>query len=111
MQKTAVPTSLLSKLTLLSFVLLATGACTTTRPSVEYVLAREAFNAAKDSESARFAPGYYHKAEETFRRGVQAYQERYFDEAIENFKASRLFAERAENAAHIQRSKSGEDTP
>ncbi|MDZ4678079.1 MAG: DUF4398 domain-containing protein [Oligoflexia bacterium] len=76
---------------------------------MEYVLAREAFMAAREGESARYAPGYYHKAEESYRRGVQAYQDQSYNEAVDEFIQARLYAEKAENAAHIQRQKSGDE--
>ncbi|MCC6277509.1 MAG: DUF4398 domain-containing protein [Oligoflexia bacterium] len=108
MRKIAAPTSWLSKALVLIIATFAL-ACATARPSVEFVLAREALQAAKESESARVAPGHYHKAEEAFRRGVQAYQQRAFDESVEYFKESRINSEKAENASHLQRFKTGEE--
>jgi hypothetical protein len=90
-------------------LMMALGGCAHKRPSMEYVLAREAFMAAREGESARYAPGYYHKAEESYRRGVQAYNEQSYDEAVEEFESARIFAEKAENAAHIQRQKTGDE--
>jgi hypothetical protein len=89
-------------------LILFTG-CSHARPSVELVLAREAFNAAKEVESARYAPGFYHKAEEAYRAGLQLYTDREYSTAIDEFRAARYNAERAENAARIQRAKSGEE--
>ncbi len=93
---------------LLVVLLLACG-CATLRPNVELVLAREAFTAAKDAESARYAPGYYHKAEEAYRAGMKHYEDQEYAKAIEEFKNARLNAEKAENAARIQRQRSGEE--
>ena len=83
--------------------------CATERPNVHLVLAREAFTAAKEVESARYAPGYYHKAEESYRRGMNAYQEGKMGEAVKEFKNSKVYAEKAENAARIQRQKQGDE--
>lgn len=85
------------------------ASCSTARPSVELVLAREAFLSAKEVESARYAPGYYHKAEEAYRAGMQQYNDKNYGDAIEEFRAARFNAEKAENAARIQRLKSGEE--
>jgi hypothetical protein len=85
------------------------AACSHTRPSVELVLAREAFNAAKEVESARYAPGFYHKAEEAYRAGLQLYADREYSGAVDEFRAARYNAERAENSARIQRQKSGDE--
>lgn len=87
------------------------SACTTTRPNLDYVLARQAFQSAKDVDSARYAPGFYHKAEESYRRGVTAYDARYYDEAIKEFRAAKSFSEKAENIARVQKQKAGEESP
>src|SRR5205814_1150247 len=68
--------SLLPPLLLLVFLL---PSCATSRPNVELVLAREAFTAAKEVESARYAPGSFHKAEEAFRHGMAYYNEHSYD--------------------------------
>lgn len=79
------------------------------RPTYEYVLARQAYEAAKETESARYAPGFYHRAEEAYRRGVSRYDERNYDEAVIEFKAARDYSEKAENSTRIQRKKAGDE--
>jgi hypothetical protein len=45
-------------------------ACVTTKPPVdEYALARAAIEAAQNVQSARHSPGYWHQAEEAYRKG------------------------------------------
>ena len=88
---------------------IALGACVHGRPSVEYVLAQQAFLAAKEVDAAKYSPSFYHKAEESYRRGVNLFNDRQYDEAIEEFQQAKSFAERAENAARAQRQKTGDE--
>lgn len=92
---------------LLGFALSLVG-CSTTPPIAEYTLARTAVNYALESEAARFAPGFWHEAEEAFRRGEYNFQKKDFAEAKEEFLLAKTFAERAENFAKLQKFKSGE---
>ena len=95
------------KILIVSSLLL--GACVTTRPNVDLVLAREAFNAASEVDAAKYSPANYHKAEEAYRKAMLAYTNRDYDEAIENFKLARTYSERAENSSRAQRQKVGEE--
>jgi TolA-binding protein len=85
------------------------AACSIDRPNPELVTAREAFAAATEVDSAKYAPANYHKAEETYRRAMGLYKEQRYKDAIKEFRLARSYAERAENAARIQRQKSGEE--
>lgn len=92
----------------LSFCFLSAG-CVTTVPSIDYVLARQAFSAAKAVDAARYSPSNYHKAEEAYRRGMNRYRARDYEKAMGYFRRAKRYAERAENAARIQRHRSGEE--
>lgn len=91
--------------------LVVPGCVTVKIPVEEYNLARAAVNAARDTEAARFAPGLWHKAEESYKRAQHFYKDRRYKEAQELFVEARLNAERAENAARVARFQSGEVTP
>jgi hypothetical protein len=100
--------AVLPQILLSLFILISVG-CATAHPSVDFALAREAFNAAKEVEAARYAPGYFHKAEESFHAGERAYKEKDFNNAIEEFRQAKRFAEKAENIARLQRQKAGDE--
>ena len=85
--------------------------CATTPPLDEYTLARTALEAAKEQDSARYAPSYFHQAEEQFREGEAKFKNHDYREAEENFIQARQFAEKAENASRAQKYKSGEVGP
>lgn len=89
------------------FLLLLVG-CTTTAPLEEYTLARTAFEAAQEQQASRYAPSYFHQAEEAFREGERLYRDETYKEAEEAFLKAKTFAEKAENTARIQRFKKGE---
>lgn len=87
----------------------ALSACQTPRPHLPMVLAREALQSAKEVDAPRYAPGFYFKAEEALRNGMNLYNEKVYGEAISKFNAAKEYAEKAENSARIQRQKSGEE--
>ena len=93
-------------LALLNFLILG---CTTPHPTLDYVLAREAFSAAKEVDAARYAPAYYHKAEESFRLAERNYRDHLYDEAIEEFNAAKSYSEKAENVSRVLRQKAGDE--
>lgn len=72
-------------------------------------MAREAFNSAKEVDAARYSPGYFHKAEENYRSGEKNYRDHLYGEASEDFKAAKIYSEKAENASRVQRQKSGDE--
>ena len=84
-------------------------ACVTTPPPVEeYTLARAAIDAAKAVESARYSPGFWHSAEESYRRAQTLFEDQDYVEARKEFVRARLAAEKAENSARLIRQKNGE---
>lgn len=97
------------KLAGLASICAALAGCTVERPNPDYVLAREAFNAAEEVDAAKYAPANFHKSEEAYRKALQLYQQRNYKDAIRDFKLARAYAERAELAARIQRQKAGEE--
>ncbi|PWU15307.1 MAG: hypothetical protein C5B49_12030 [Bdellovibrio sp.] len=90
----------------LPFVL--SGCISIPAPIEEYALARAAMDGAKSVDAARFAPGYYHRALEAYSKAEVLYEQREYQDAKELFNHSRIDFEKAENAAHVQRKKSGE---
>lgn len=90
-----------------SFCLFA--ACATTPPPLEdYALARSAIEAAKGVESARYSPGFWHQAEESYRRAQSLFESEDYTEARKEFIRARVAAEKAENSARLIRQKNGE---
>jgi hypothetical protein len=98
---------------MIKFVLLAgfflLGACATAKPHLPLVLAREALTSAKEVDSARYAPGFFFKAEEAYRSAMTLYNEKSYGAAVDKFNAAKDFAEKAENSARLQRQKSGDE--
>ena len=84
-----------------------TTSCVTNIPVDQYVLARAAYDAARDADSARYAPGLWYKAEEAYKRGQRQFKERDYSAATETFDEARYIAERAENAARLARDQAG----
>lgn len=102
------PESMKSWVGVLFTLLFLIGCATTPPPVEEYTLARAAIEAAKAVESARYSPGYWHQAEESYRRAQSFYKEREFAEAKTEFVKARMAAEKAENSARLIRQKNGE---
>lgn len=92
-------------------VFLFIGACSSNPPVEDYALARTALEAARDKDAARYAPNYWHRAEEAYRKGEQNFINHEYKIAEELFVEAKLFAEKAENAARLQKHKSGEFSP
>ena len=80
-------------------------------PYEEYTMARTAVRAAQDVDAARFAVGFWNKAEENYRLGQRAWKEAEFEEARTRFKRAQEFAERAENATRLKKFQSGDSFP
>lgn len=96
-----------SKLLLVSIFFIVLG-CVSTPPYEEYTLAREALRAAEESDSAKYSPAFWLKAEATYRDAEQAYQNNQFDLARQKFNAARVLAERAENQTRLKKFESGD---
>lgn len=84
------------------------GCVTTPPPTEDYTLARAAMDAAKAVEAARYSPGYWHQAEESYRHAETLYQDHEYSAAQKEFVKARLAAEKAENSARLIRQKNGE---
>ncbi len=83
--------------------------CQTVEPPLEeWVLARAAVDAAKAVQAAKYSPGYWHQAEEFYKRARILYKEESFEDAKIEFAAARKAAEKAENSARLKRLQSGE---
>lgn len=77
-------------------------------PIEEYSLARAAMEAARSVQAARHSAGYWHQAEEAYRKGRVYYDDRDYAKAKEQFVRARLAAERAENSARLIRQRTGD---
>lgn len=84
------------------------GCQTVPAPLDDYALARSAIDAARAVQAARHSPGYWHQAEEAYRKGRIFYIDREYEKAKEFFVKARVAAERAENSARLIRQKSGD---
>lgn len=97
----------LSRTLILVFFLFSVG-CTTKPPIIEFTIARSAVESAKNVSAARYAPALWHKAEQSYRKGEEFFREEQYKKAAEAFLKARLFAERAENIARLEKLKNGE---
>lgn len=85
------------------------GACVTTQaPVEEYNLAAGAIEAAKQVEAPKHASGFFHRAQESYRKGQILFKAREYDKARDEFVRARLEAEKSENIARLIRWKNGE---
>lgn len=89
---------------------LVTG-CVHRIPVDEYTMARAAYEAAKDADSARFAPSLWFNAEQAYREGQKAFRDRRYEEAKNAFTKAQELSEQAENSAKLSRNQSGEVIP
>lgn len=89
-------------------VLVLIGCQSADKPLEDYVLARSAIEAAKSVQAARHSPGYWHQAEEAYRRARIFYADREWAEARDEFVKARVAAEKAENSARLIRQKTGD---
>lgn len=84
------------------------GCQTVPAPVEDYSLARAAIDAARSVQAARHSPGYWHQAEEAYRKGRAYYEDRDYSKAKEQFVRARISAEKAENSARLIRQKTGD---
>jgi hypothetical protein len=83
-----------------------------TQPSLnDFALARTALQAAREAGAARYAPGYWHKAEESYRTAERLFSQEKYKEANAKFVHSRKMSEKAENISKLQMHKSGGGIP
>lgn len=85
-----------------------TSCQTVPAPIEEWTLARSALEAAKAVQAAKYSPGFWHQAEDSYRKARILMKEESFEEAKEEFNIARRAAEKAENSARIKRQQSGE---
>ena len=84
------------------------GCQTVPAPLEDYSLARAAIDAARSVQAARHSPGYWHQAEEAYRKGRIYFEDRDYQKAKEQFVRARFAAEKAENSARLIRQKTGD---
>ncbi|MBV2167728.1 MAG: DUF4398 domain-containing protein [Bdellovibrio sp.] len=84
------------------------GCQTVPAPIEDYSLARAALDAARSVQAARHSPGYWHQAEEAYRKGRIYFEDRDFSKAKEQFVRARVSAEKAENSARLIRQRTGD---
>ena len=97
-------------------ILIAIGICIVTfgsgcagaPPVKDFTLARTAIDAARKAGAPRYAPGFWNRAEEHYRRASILYKDRYYEEAKQLFKKARVYAEKAENSTRLKKFKSGD---
>jgi len=86
-------------------------ACVTYLPVDEWTMARSAYEAARDADSARYVPSIWFNAEQTYREAQKAYRDRRYSSAKTLFVQAKQLCEQAENAARLARQQSGEVVP
>ncbi len=84
------------------------GCQTAPAPIDDYSLARSAMESARAVQAARHSPGFWHQADEAYRKARILYRDREFMQAKQEFIKARVAAEKAENSARVIRQKSGD---
>ncbi len=87
---------------------LFTACVTGGQPTLEYVMAKAAYDAAVSHEAAKYAPQIFYKMEKSFKKAELLYKERYFEEARAEFAKAQKLAERAETQARVKEFTSGD---
>lgn len=93
------------------FTCVVVAGCAAPPPFEEYTISRTALSAARDVEAGRYASGYWHRAEELYRRGQKQFKDNDYARAKESFQGSLEYSERAENATRLRKFQSGEGSP
>lgn len=92
-----------------AFFIFSTLSCQTMpAPLEEYTLARAALEAAKSVQAPRHSSGYWHQAEDAYRKARIYYNDRDWGRAKFEFVRARIAAEKAENSARLIRQKTGD---
>jgi hypothetical protein len=86
----------------------ALGCQTGPIPLDEFSIARAALEAARDVQAPRLSPGFWHQAEEAYRKGKLLYKDSRWDEARTEFLKAKQAAEKAENSARLTRQRTGD---
>lgn len=95
-------------LVLIFFLFSLVGCITAPPPNDEYTYAKLAIDYAKAVHAVKYSPGYWHEAEEYYRRAKILYSEREYEKASDLFKRARQSAEKAENSARLLKIKNGD---
>lgn len=82
--------------------------CVAPLPIEEYTIARAAVNSAKEAGSERLASGLWFRADESFRKGQKALNDKDNESARASFLRAIDAAEKAENASRLKKYESGE---
>jgi hypothetical protein len=80
-------------------------------PYDEYSLARTAIQAAQDVDAARYAAGFWNRADENYRKARSEFDDRDFLSAKRHFLLAVQFAEKAENATRLKKFQTGDSYP
>lgn len=97
--------------TLLFILSLGVAGCASSPPIEEYTIARTALRAAQESDAARYASGFWHNAEQHYRKGQKLFRLNDFALAKEHFDKAIDYAEKAENVTRLKKYQSGEGLP
>lgn len=98
----------MTRIFLIVLIFISAGCQSVPRPDEDYALARAAIEAARAVQAARHSPGYWHQAEEAYRKARILYNDRDWKGAQEEFIRARIAAEKAENSARLIRQKTGD---
>lgn len=90
------------------FTLGSIGCQTGPAPLDEYAIARAALDAARDVQAPRLSPGFWHQAEEAYRKARLLYRDSRWDESRIEFLKAKQAAEKAENSARLNRQRTGD---
>lgn len=102
------PFQFLIRVGLCVLIIMLLGCQSGPMPLEDYSLARVAIEAAREVQAPRHAPGYWHQADEAYRKARLLYKDQRWDEARIEFVKARVAAEKAENAARLVRQRTGD---
>ncbi len=77
-------------------------------PNDEYIYAKVAIDYAKSVQAVKYSAGYWHQAEDFYRKAKIYYADREYELAKAFFIKAKISAERAENSARLLRMKNGD---
>lgn len=93
---------------LILLIMTVAGCVSAPPPIEEWALARAALEAAHAVDSAKYAPGHWSQAEDSYRQAKILFYDKEYADAKELFLKVRAAAEMAENAARLIRHKNGD---
>lgn len=83
-------------------------ACASDPPLEEYTLADTALTAARNVKAEKYAPAYWYRAQTSFDSAQVLFRAKDYDDAADEFRKAREYAEQAENAAKLNQLRSGD---